>query len=313
MGAGIWDTVQQTAGKKKFPSWPKPFNAIERINVLNCNEVMMMRFQFVAEIFGEFAFDAFVPSPFELFRNWVFGQLRCGSKMGIRPHIPGPANLSVFKNGKVMIAEIGGGVGGALFFWSVIQSYHNALNTWSTLRNVQSFCEEPEAHGIMRDGEALFKNPTIGGVTGYDLVYDPFNVANPLTGFFLPASHPTVAWAFGTVINESPTVTATIDIWIENFQTSPNKQRLVLGPLQTGSFSVSNYSFTPDVTEVRCENFTFIPGVIPFLRVHATRFMASWGNPEDPNFGMIGGPWNQGPSNSCSARFADGTPIPPQP
>jgi len=307
---GIWDTVKGQAKKKRFPSWPKPFNAVERIDVLNCNEVMQMRVQFVFEIVGEFIWDARVPSPTELFRNWVFGQLHCGSKMGVKPHTPGPGSLFLKKQGRVMLAEIGGMIGYPLMVWSMVQSYFNALNTWNSIKQVQAFCEEPEAHGIMRDGESLIKHVGLGGVTGYVGVYDPFNVGNYLTGFWLPISHPMQAWAFGEIFNNNGLVTAVLDIWVELFEGNPPvKQHLEIAPLGHAVFSVYNSSPTAEVAEVRHENFVEIPGVVNFLEVRCERFCVQWGFLDPFPEGGLFEPWPS-PNPTCFAMYADGMPIP---
>jgi len=310
MAGGIWDTVKGTAKKGKFPSWPKPFNAVERITVLNCHEVMVMRIEFVAQIIGEFSFDAFVPSPFELFRNWVFGQLRCGKKMGIKTKLAGPGSAFLSTGGKVMLAEIGGMIGAPLLVWSVAQSVFNAISTWTTIRNVTAFCSEPEARAIMRDGIVFIKHVGIGGVPGYDVVYDPFDVCTELSGFFDVPEHPIAAWAICTLQNESPSVTASIDVWVElgGAGSSPIKHFNV-GPGGATRFSIYAGNDLAVTAQVQYNNFVAIPGVVPFLVLSVQRFMCAWGNPEDPNFGMIGGPLEDGPANPCSVRFADGTPL----
>jgi len=305
----IWNVVKRVGKRVKYASWPKPFNAISRIDVLNCNEVLLMRVEFIAEIIGEMIWDSQVPSPRELFRNWVFGNLRCGSKMGIRTRLPGPGNLFLDKKGKVMLAEWGGIIGAPLLYWSMGQTALTALNTWNTIQNVQAFCENPEAHGLMRDNQASAKIPTEGVVPFGTVVYDPFNWAHPTDGWFEPPFGNRMGWAVGTLANSSPDTPVSCDMKLQIG--SPGDAPWThydVPPLEVVDWQCGWQETSGGLLGVRFRNNTTIPGVLPRITCTVTRFMITLGNDEDPNRSFINGPFDPfpNPSSQCFTRFADG-------
>jgi len=309
----IWrqQSGEKPSRKRGFPSWPKPFNAIERITVYNCNEILMMRVTFLAEIAAEFWFDSKVPSPMELFRNWVFGQLRCGSKMGVKPHLPGPSDLFLRKSGRDVMIFSGAFLGSGLFVWAMTQSIFSALNTYSSLMNVQAFCEEPEARAILSAGDVLARHEGDQGVfTTYTTVYDPFGVTNQTTGFInVPnTASGRTAWGNGHFANLSG-VTLTVDVYI-SFGSDPDgpKQRLVIGPGGDAGFNVAGAAPGGGVMALE---FKIISGdPFPSALISADGLLAGdWGQ-TDNQFGGLGDFGDPQPRfQNCFARFPDGTPL----
>jgi len=305
----IWNTVKGQAKKASYASWPKPFNAISRIDVLNCHEVLLMRVEFVAEILGEMFWDAQVPSPRELFRNWVFGNLRCGKKMGVRPHLPGPGSLFLDRKGKVVLAEWGGILGAPLLYWSMAQTYFKALDTWSTIQNVTAMCENPEAHALMRDAHAFFKAIGVGSPVFAILVYDPFNWCDVLDNSIHPPEGKRMGWACGKATNTHPTITAQFGIEIKIDDDAPDHYtEYTVPPLGVIDWSVGWEENNNHILQIKVNNMVEIPGVLPHLEITVTRFMGVFGNEEDPNHSLINGPWEPFPDASpqCFSRFADG-------
>lgn len=310
MPAGIWDEVKKQAGKKKFPSWPKPFNAIERITVLNCHEVMILHIKFVAEIIGEFSFDAFVPSPFELFRNWIFGQLRCGSKMGVKPHTPGPGSLILNKGGKVMLAQIGGIVGAPLLYWSVAQTVFNAMNTWSTIRNTQAMCENPEAHALMNNGLALIKHVGFGDIPLWDVLYDPRDLCDPTPGDIRTDTGKMGAYGSFSLVNNNGLVAASIDVWLDFGSAGEGpRSHFDIGAMGIRRFELSAYNRDCEIVRVKFENFVAIPGVINFLELYGHTLGVACEDPDIEKYGTVGLP-DPDPGPNCFAMYADGSPLP---
>lgn len=293
---GVWNYVKKEKKYLKFHSWPKPFNAIERIDVLNCNEVLLLRVQFIAEIAGEFWWDSKVPSPNELFRNWIFGALRCGSKMGVKTHLPGPGSLFLDKKGKVMLAGLGGLLGAPLLYWSMAQTGFKALDTWSTLLNVQAMCEDPEAHGIMRGGHARIQFEGEGGIPFYTTVYDPHNWANALTGFYTFPEGMVHAWATGTATNTHPSISAQFGYQMWTGDDGENIWHdIVIAPGETASLSLGGFNSAGATCQVRVRLGNDLPGVLVGVDTLISTFVMST-NTEDPNNRFPLGPWEEDPS-----------------
>lgn len=306
----IWDNENGRKPKKNYMSWPKPFNAVERITVLNCHEVMLLHVKFVAEIIGEFSFDAFVPSPFELFRNWVFGQLRCGSKMGVKTNIPGPGNLILNKQGKLMLAQIGGMIGVPLLYWSMAQTLFTAMNTWSTIRNTQAMCENPEAHAIMANGVAYIKHVGFGDIPLWDAIYDPRSLCDPTPGDIRTDTGKMGAWGSFALANNNGITAASIDIWLD-FGAAGEGPRQHFDVPTNGftQFQMSAYNGDCEIVRIKWENFTAIPGVVNFLELYGVYLAVATEDPDAEMYGSLGLP-DPDPGPNCQAMFADGTPLP---
>lgn len=307
----LWEPDPTMKRKSNYPSWPKPFNAIENIDVLHCNEVMVLRAQFVAEIVGEFWFDAFVPSPTELFRNWIFGNLRCGKKMQIPTKFAGPGSLFLSTSGKVMLAEIGGMIGFPLMVWSMGQTIFNALDTWTTMLNTQAYCEEAEAHGIMRHGSGMMNGEGLGSPVFYTKVYDPHNWGQFTNGFWNSPFGYRMAWAIGTLTNQHPTITA--EVWVQVLMDSidPNDwTKYTISPGQTVKFSVGKSEVSDNQTSLIFWNKVALGAGFNGCAVVTERFMYVYGTPEDRNNRYLKGPFEPDPSPNitCDNLYPEGAP-----
>lgn len=308
---GMWDTVNGVSQKSVFASWPKPFNAVERIDVLHCNEVMMLRAQFVAEIVGEFWFDAFVPSPTELFRNWIFGNLRCGKKMGIPTKMKGPGNLFLSIQGRVMLAEIGGMIGFPLMLWSMGQTIFNAMDTWTTMLNTQAFCEEEEAHGIMRHGSGMMNGEGRGSPVFYTKVYDPHSWGQFTNGFWNAPFGSRMAWAIGTLTNQHPTITAHVSAQVVHSDVDEGAWKdYVIPPGDTVKFSIGKAKVSDDQVSLLFWNRVALGAGFNGCMVVVERFMFTYGVPEDPNNRFLEGPFEPdiSPNVTCDNLYPEGAP-----
>jgi len=310
--SSIWgrQSGDKPKSKNPFPSWPKPFNAIERITVMNCNEVVAMRIDFVTEIFMEFLWDANVPSPTELFRNWVFGQLRCGKKMGLRPRLPGPSDFILNRQGRSIMAFSGAALGTAFFTWAVAQSVFTAMSTMSSIAMVQAFCENPEARAILINGNVRVTTPSQGSIVFYDELYNGGAATNPTTGFITPPNQagPGAAWAYGHIFNESDTFTASVDVWIALPPEEKGEwQHFDIGPLGTAEFSIMRGFHTPQTVAVGIELLEWFP-TLAGVQFFCTAFCADWSEDLGPARSMLdfGNPPRP---NHCFAMYADGTPL----
>ncbi|HEU4678789.1 MAG TPA: hypothetical protein VFS35_04660 [Terrimicrobiaceae bacterium] len=310
----IWrqQSGEKPSRKATFPSWPKPFNAIDKITVYNCNEIMALRVEFVAEALAEFWFDTNVPSPMELFRNWVFGQLRCGSKMGVEPHLPGPSDLILQRNGREVLMFAGQALGTGLFVWAMTQSVFSALNTYSSIMNVQAYCENPEARAILAGGELFTRFQGSGQMTLFNKVYDPYEVCNQVTGFILPPDEfpQATGWGTGTIINGSASIPLEIDVWLDFGNPVPqNVVHLSIGVLGSASFSVMapRFNFGAAAIAINITSPSPFPGVITCQNAILS---ADWSDNQENAKGFVhfGNPPRR--HRDCFLRFADGTPLP---
>lgn len=307
----VWEVGTSQKGKSWFPSWPKPFNAVEKIDVLHCNEVMVMRVQFMAEIVGEFWFDSMVPSPTELFRNWIFGNLRCGKKMNLPTKMKGPGSLFLSTSGKVMLAEIGGMIGFPLMVWSMGQTIFNAMDTWTTILNTQAFCEEEEAHGIMRHGSGMFNGEGRGSPVFYTKVYDPHLWGQFANGFWDAPPGYRMGWAIGTMTNQHPTITAHMSCQVVAGNVDENNWTdYVIPPGATVRFSIGKSEVSDDQVSLLFWNRVALGAGFNGCQVVTERFMFTQGNPEDINGRLQGGPFEPdlSPAITCDNLYPEGAP-----
>lgn len=293
---GTWNYVKKEHKLLKFHSWPKPFNAIEKIDVLNCNEILVLRVQMLSSIVGEMAFDTFVPSPTELFRNWIFGQLRCGKKMGIRTRVPGAFDIFLTKQGRVVLASIAAPLGAPLLYWSMAQTLFTAMDTWSSIINRQAMCTDEEAHGIMRGGFVRIQFEGEGGVPFYTTVYDPKNYAVPLTGFFTTPAGMLHAWAVGTATNTHPTIDAQFGYQLWTGAGGENQWTdIVIGPGETASLSLGGFNPNGATCQVRVRLMNDLPGVLTGVDTIIESFFVST-NTDDTERHFPEGPMKPDPS-----------------
>lgn len=293
---GTWNYVKKEHKYLKFHSWPKPWNAVEKIDVLNCNEILVLRVQFMQDLVGEFLFDMVVPSPTELFRNWIFGQLRCGTKMGIKPRIPGLFDIFMKKEGRVVLAAIAAPIGVPLLMWSVAQTTIDAMNTWSSIINRQAMCTDPEAHGIMRGGHVHIQNEGSGGVPFYTKVYDPHNYCNELSGIFTGPGGMLHAWAAGSATNNNPAVTAQFGYRIFTGAGGENSWNdISIPPGGTAGLSLGGHNSDGATAQVQVRLLNDLPGVLAGVNVAITAFFFST-NPDDTERHFPDGPMKPDPS-----------------
>lgn len=302
---GIWQQHKNENKFIKFHSWPKPFNYLTRLDVLNCNQIHVLRAQFFLPIAAEIWFDANVPSPTELFRNWVFGSLKCGKKMGIKPKIPGPFDLIFSKKGRVALVAFGGILGAPLLWYSMGQTAWTAMSTWSTLMYKAAVCDEPEAHGIMRDGHVRAQYAGTGSVPFYQSCYDPFNWANEVAGTFDIPFGARIAWATGTMTNVHPTETAIIGVAINVFKPGgPDYSYVSLAPGETSDFGVADQVEDAGPIQVSFDLKNDLPGVLTGVNIAVRLFMCT-NDANDPMRRTMDDPWKEdpGPYDTCQLLY----------
>lgn len=261
--------------------------------------------QFIAEVAAEIWFDAKVPSPTELFRNWIFGSLRCGKKMKVKGGLPGLANLFFDKKGKVVLAAFGGMLGAPLMYWSMAQTTFKALDTWSTIINTQALCENPEAHVIMRGGHARIQFEGTGGIPFYTEVYDPFNYGTPLSGAMDFPLGFQAAWASGTCTNLHPTITAQFAVRMfvggsEDTAWHP----MSIGPGEVKTFSVYNQADNHGPCQVQVKLDNDLPGILMGVDTIVDCFAGNM-NRNDPNNQWPSGPGEPEPTpyDTCELLY----------
>lgn len=302
---GIWQQHKKENKLIKFHSWPKPFNYLKRLDVLNCNEVLMLRASFFLPVAAEIWIDANVPSPTELFRNWIFGSLKCGKKMGLKPRIPGPFDIFFSKKGRVALVAFGGILGAPLMWYAMGQTAWTAMDAWSTIVYKQAMCAEPDAHGIMRDGHVRAQFAGTGSVPFFIACYDPWNWGNEVAGTWDVPFGSRFAWATGTLTNVHATITAEIGIAINMFGPGePNWAHYSLAPGETADFGISASGDGPGPVQVSFKLDNDLPGVLTGVNVTPRFFMVT-NDANDPMRRSMDDPWRDDPDpyDTCQLLY----------
>lgn len=304
---GTWNYVKRENKHLKFHSWPKPWNFIQKIDVLHCDQLVMLKAQFYGPIAAEMWFDTFVPSPTELFRNWVFGSMRCGKKMKIKGGLPGFANLFFNPSTRIVLAEFGGILGRPLLWWSMGQTAFNALSTWTTIINRQIICDELEAHGIMRDGQGRIQFEGEGAIPFFEEVYDRNGWGTPLTGTWEPPTGHRMGWAIGTSINLHPSISAAFSVGIQCFSSGGIQwSSMTLAPGEEKKWGVSGHGVGPSPLQVWVKLDNDLPGVLSGVETFVHRFMVTSTDQDPVNKSMLD-PWHDepGPYDVCERLYGD--------
>jgi len=310
--SSIWgkSSGEKPKSKNLFPSWPKPFNAIDRITVMNCNEVVAMRVDFVTEIFAQMVFDAKVPSPTELFRRWAFGDIPCGKRIKNKFRLPHPSDVILKRQGRSIMAFAGGFLGTGLFAYAFAQTVFTAMSTWSSIAMVQAYCENPEARAIILNGNVRVTTPSQGVVVFYQTLYNGGAAVNPVTGFITPPNQagPCAAWAYGHIFNESDTFTASVDVWIALPPEEKGEQvHFEIPPLGSASFHIMRGFHTPQTVAVGIDLLEWFP-TLAGVQFFVDAFCADWSEDLEPARSMID--FGDPPRRTfCQALYADGTPL----
>lgn len=211
-----------------------------------------------------------------------------------------------------MLAEIGGMIGFPLMVWSMGQTVFNALDTWTTMLNTQAFCEEQEAHGIMRHGEGMFNGAGTGSPVFYTEVYDPNNWGNFTNGNWNPPEGYRMAWAIGTMTNQHPTITAIMGAQVMTDPGAPKHWKYyTIAPGETVKFSIGWSDTTHHLVSLLFDNTVALGAGFNGCFVVVERFMVVYGTPDDPNNRFIEGPFQEdlSPNITCDNLYPEGAPI----
>ncbi len=218
----MWDIVSELQGShgykqptarqkriRKYTHWPQPFGKMEDITLLACNPSPTVRVKMWGAAAGAWWWSNFLPSPTELFRNWLTGRYRCGASFDYpadagkrkQGRMKGPLDV-VWTDGKasVVAAEtLRPILTGLWYLWATGTAW-DALQQFSTVMAAIEACDDGIEEVILKNGEAdIYYDGNAGAPTSYETVHDPFDRYQAPNSFFLHHAGPLSTYAFGYV------------------------------------------------------------------------------------------------------------------
>lgn len=196
-------------------------------------------------------------------------------------------------------------------YWSMGQTVFNALDTWTTMLNTQAFCEEQEAHGIMRHGSGMFNGAIRGSPVFYTMVYDPHHWGNYSNGFWNAPHGYRMAWALGTMTNQHPTITAVMGVQVISEAADESRWKFyTISPGETVHWSVGYSEVSENQISLLFWNTVALGAGFNGCAVVTERFMFVYGTPEDPNTRFLEGPFEPdlSPNVTCDNLYPEGAP-----
>lgn len=165
----IWNAVKDHVKKGGYSYWPRPWNMVKEVNIVQCNDgVWAADITFAAKFIGTFFLTNFVPSPTEIFRNLLFGKYKCGGLFGVKlPRVS--AILWGEGTNRILVRVFSPFLLGA-FYWWLSETAVNALSGWTSLLYEQKECANQDAEasvfgGIIQtrlDGDQAYAFGTTG-------------------------------------------------------------------------------------------------------------------------------------------------------
>jgi len=295
----MWDIVGEATGHggykqptarqkrlRKYTHWPNPFGKMEDITVLACNPVPYVRAKMWGQAAGFWWFSNFVPSPTELFRNWLTGRYRCGvrfdypSDAGARKQgrFKGPLDL-IWTDGKASLVAaetLRPVLTGLWYLWATGTAW-DALQQFSTVQAAIEACDDGIEEVILAHGEAdFYYDGNSGAPTSYQEIHDPFHRYDSPNSFFHHDAGPLSTYAFGDIT----AVSQTVDYW--RIQVGPDDMTSTIaegGQINPGE--VVNWSveggeayFRDSAIGISCDIVQHGTGLAP-TKVHVKRWLSS--------------------------------------
>jgi len=195
-----WDVVstgvRNAANPAGFPQWPRPYNWIQDIKVLACQETYVAKVKFAKATAANFFWSTFVPQPSEIARKTVTGSYKCGFYLGIK--FPSPFEIIAGEGTAEIFAAIARPFATGLFIWWASETAFGALNSWSSIMYPEVRCPEGKGDVVWRNGRApISAGYNIGGAFFFDELYDHHGYGHPVQGNIdIPAGFFSINYAF---------------------------------------------------------------------------------------------------------------------
>jgi len=174
---------------KKFTHWPNPFGQIKDITVVACSPDPMVLVTMWSNVIASFWWSNFVPSPTELFRNWLTGRYRCGMTFDFpgdnttrkQGQLWGPLDV-IWSDGSASLVaseSLRPVLQGAWFLWATGTAF-SALQQYSTIMAKIEACDDESENCILASGQADLPFASMSGSpVAWTEINDPLDAYSP--------------------------------------------------------------------------------------------------------------------------------------
>jgi len=205
--------------KNKYTHWPQPFGKVQDLEVLACNPTPYVRARVWGQAFTQWWFANFIPSPTELYRNWLTGRYRCGMKFefpaetgrGAGPRMRGPLDI-IWTDGRASLVAaetLRPVLTGLWYLWATGTAW-DALQRASSVIAAIEACDDGIEEVVLAHGEGdFYYDGNAGSPTSYQTIHDPYDRYQSPNSFFTHLDGPISSYAFGDIT----AVSQTVDYW----------------------------------------------------------------------------------------------------